>query len=334
MTTGGLHALQSWLAHEVDERDLELVCAEHPDPSPGEPDRTVVRLSACVRDVAAHELVELLLVGARSVAVRLDGCSDPAAGAARVDPVVRMLRAGGVDRVTVETDDPADARRTVLDADRLPVPRRLLLGLAGGVARTLPVPDDDPHTRLVSAVRALVPTATRELTELDAPSLRLTGHGCTACGVCVLACPPGALRIQHGSGGGGIAISTLLQTPAACTGCRSCIDLCPTGVLGAVGPWPWSELLVDREVGVATLTTARCERCGTSFPTTSGNRCCPTCTYRRSNPFGSALPPGFTMPGTDIRDVRMLERGHLGELSAEPSSLDVDGRQRPVEPAG
>ena len=300
MTTGGLHALQSWLAHEVDEPHLELVCAEHPDPSPGEPDRTVVRLSACVRDVAAHEVVELLLVGAQSVAIRLDGCSDPAAGAARVDPVVRMLRAGGVDRVTVETDipgDPADVRRTVLDADRLPVPRRRLFGLSGGVVRPLPVPDDDPHTRLVSAVRALVPAATPELTQLDSPSLQLAGRGCVACGVCVQACPARALRIQHRSGGADIAISTLLQTPATCTGCRSCIDLCPSGVLQAVGPWPWSELLVDREIGVTTLTTARCERCGTSFPTTSGDRCCPTCTYRRSNPFGSTLPPGFTMPG-------------------------------------
>ncbi|PVU84107.1 hypothetical protein DDP54_08120 [Cellulomonas sp. WB94] len=128
--------------------------------------------------------------------------------------------------------------------------------------------------------------------------MRLTGRGCVACGVCVQACPPHALRLQHGSGGAGIAISTLLQTPAACTGCRSCIDLCPSDVLRSAGPWPWSELLVDREVGVTTLTTASCERCGASFPTTSGDRLCPTCTYRRSNPFGSALPPGFTMPGS------------------------------------
>jgi ferredoxin len=301
MTTGGLHALQSWLAHEVDERDLELVCAEHPDPSRGARDRTVVRLSTCVRDLAAHELAELLLVGARQVVVRLDGCSDPATAAERVEPVVRVLRAGGIDRVTVEAGIPdegaRDARRAVLDADRLPVPRRRLLGLATGVARTLPAPDDDPHARLVSAVRALVPTVTPELTELDSPAVRLTGHGCTACGVCVQACAPDALRIQHGSGGGGIAISTLLQAPAACTGCRRCVDLCPTDVLTAVDPWPWSELLVDREVGVTTLTTARCERCGASFPTTSGDRCCPTCAYRRGNPFGSTLPPGVTMPG-------------------------------------
>ena len=304
MTTGGLHALQSWLAHEVDEQDLELVCAEHPDPSRGAPDRTVVRLSTCVADVPGHELLELLLVGARQVDVRLDGCGDPAAAAAHVEPVVRVLRAAGIDRLTVEPVEPAGpdegaagARRTVLDADRLPVPRRRLFGLSAGVARAMPVPDDDPHTRLVSAVRALVPTATPELAELDSPSLRLTARGCTACGVCVQACPSDALRIQHASGGAAIAISTLLQTPAACTGCRSCLDLCPDDVLQAAGPWPWSALLVDREVGVTTLTTASCERCGASFPTTSGDRFCPTCTYRRRNPFGSALPPGVTVPG-------------------------------------
>jgi len=309
MTTGGLHALQSWLAHEADERDLELVCAEHPEPSRGERDRTVVRLSTCVRVTAVHELVELLLVGARRVTVRLDGCGDPEAAADHLDGVVRVLRAAGIDRLAADPVGPAapeqrtageraaGERRAVLDADRLPVPRRRLFGVAAGVARALPAPDEDPHTRLVRAVRALVPAVTPELTELDSPSLRLTGRGCIACGVCVQACPPHALRIQHGSGGEGTAISTLLQTPAACTGCRSCIDLCPSDVLQPVGPWPWSELLVDREVGVTTLTTASCERCGASFPTTSGDRLCPTCTYRRSNPFGSALPPGFTMPG-------------------------------------
>jgi len=74
MTTGGLHALKSWLAHEVDERDLALVCAEHPDPSRGERDRTVVRLATCVRDLAAHAL-DAPAVGVRRLAreARLHG---------------------------------------------------------------------------------------------------------------------------------------------------------------------------------------------------------------------------------------------------------------------
>lgn len=337
MTTGPLHALQVWLRHESEEPDLELVCAEHTDPSRGDRSRTVVRLTVCARQLPAHELAELLLVGARTVTVRLDGCADPDASARNVEAVARVLQAAAVDRLRVEGDEPAagpagpaDAkdrhergrrgrRRPVLDGAHLPVPRRRLLGLGTDVSRPLPDTDAAPQVRLTAAVRALaapgavvatpaavgavtaVPATTAPagtpdgLGDVDSPAVVLSAPGCTACGVCIQACPTQALTLQH-SGGGAVAISTLLQSPSACDGCRRCVELCPADVLGVVGQWRWSDLLTDSARGVATVSTATCGRCSAQFPTTSGERLCPVCSYRRKNPFGSTLPVGMVVP--------------------------------------
>ncbi len=351
MTTSPLHALQVWLRHEPEEPDLELVCAEHVDPSRGDRSRTVVRLTVCARHLPAHELAELLLVGARTVTVRIDGCADPDASARNVEAVTRVLQAAGVDRMRIEGDGPhvgpsgaVDAkgrgergrggrRRPVLDGAHLPVPRRRLLGLGVDVSRPLPDMDATPQARLTAAVRALaapcalaaldgpagavpaspvpastVPSSAAQpqspvapqpvgggLEDVDSPAVMLSAPGCTACGVCVQACPTQALALQH-NGGGAVAISTLLQSPAACDGCRRCVELCPAGVLRVAGQWHWSDLLTDSARGVATVSTATCTRCGTKFPTTSGERWCAVCSYRRKNPFGSTLPPGMAIP--------------------------------------
>ncbi|MDM8083527.1 4Fe-4S binding protein [Cellulomonas cellasea] len=378
MTSGPLHALQVWLRHEPEEPDLELVCAEHPDPSRGDRARTVVRLTVCASQLPWHELAELLLVGARTVTVRLDGCADPDASAQNVEAVARVLHAAGVDRLRVEGGEPAaDAPgqadkkgrglrgrrvhrpRPVLDGAHLPVPRRRLLGLGVDVSRALPDMHAAPQVRLTAAVRALAapgvavaasadpaatataattpistaptstaPTSTASagaapgpaapgpaapgvaapaeaptpaqaprdgLDDVNSPAVVLSAPGCTACGVCVQACPTQALTLQH-NGGGAVAISTLLQSPSACDGCQRCVELCPADVLSVAGQWRWSDLLTDSTRGVATVSTATCTRCGTQFPTTSGERWCQVCSYRRKNPFGSALPPGVAVP--------------------------------------
>ncbi|WP_165372924.1 ATP-binding protein [Pengzhenrongella frigida] len=317
MTDGsGLAGVQRWLSHQAEEVALELVCAEHPGPVRGIPGRTVVRLSGCARELASHELVELLGLGARQVAVRLDGCAEIDDAAAHLAPIVALLRAGLVDRLTIEgvpprsplpdggagsTPEPVAPgdrgprrRRAVLEAAAMPVSRRRLLGLGGPAGRELPPPSAEPHDRLVAAVRALVvPTAA--LAALASPTPHLVASGCTACGVCVQACPTDALSLRHGAGGENLSISTLLHRPAVCNGCALCVDLCPVDVLLVADRWPWSRLLSDDEHPVVTVTTALCARCSTSFPVASGEKLCPVCTYRRRNPFGSTLPPGAVL---------------------------------------
>ncbi|WP_127131780.1 4Fe-4S dicluster domain-containing protein [Georgenia sp. SYP-B2076] len=197
------------------------------------------------------------------------------------------------------TRQPRARRRPVLEAAHMPVARRQLLGLGGRAPSDLPAQYLDPHERLVAAVRALVPAGAPGLAQLDGPAARLTAHGCAGCGVCVQACPADALRLRHG-GDGGLAITTLLQAPAACDGCRRCLDLCPSDALASTGAWPWSQTLLDTEAPVATLTTARCERCRTRFPSTTGAPLCAVCDYRRRNPFGSTTAPGMQAPAPGL----------------------------------
>ncbi|WP_152230344.1 4Fe-4S dicluster domain-containing protein [Georgenia ruanii] len=315
-----LGGVQAWLRRAGEPVHLELACAEHPDPAAGPAGRTVVRLTACAATVAVHELVELLAAGA-AVTLRLDGCGAPAEVRAHLAGATTVLAAAGVAGLRLEDTPPAAPeglrlpgrrrRRPVLDAAHMPVSRRRLLGL--GAAAAPDVGGLTAHERLVAALHALgvgqpggsdggppgaaAPdltagppagssgTAAPSLAALPGPAPRLRARGCTACGVCVRACPTGALGVRDGGG-----LTTLLQDPAACDGCRRCLDLCPESALSVDGAWPWDRVLAGDPAPVATLTTTTCARCGTLFPTSSGERLCPVCTFRRRSPFGSALP--------------------------------------------
>ncbi|GAA4288988.1 ATP-binding protein [Georgenia daeguensis] len=302
----GLRGVQAWLVRQPDQRALELVCAEHPGASLGDRRRVVVRLGACAADLAGHELVELLTLGATDVLVRLDGCDDAGTASARLRPLVALLQASGADRLHVDGGPDAGApgaadrrprglrrRRAVLDAGHMPLSRRQVMGLADPVPRPLPDEDLHPQLRLVAAVRELVDRDTPDapaLAALAGPAAALSARGCTACGVCVRACPTDALALRH-SAPSGPAITMLLQDPAACDGCLGCVDLCPQDALAPVGNRSWQEVLDGGPVPVQSMATAPCERCGTRFPTPSGERLCPVCAYRRANPFGSFVPP-------------------------------------------
>ncbi|QTE28292.1 ATP-binding protein [Pengzhenrongella sicca] len=296
----GLRGVQHWLVRQPGDVRLELVCAEHPDPARGPRDRTVVRLPACAGELIPAEVVELLTLGAPAVTIRLDGCASPADATALLEPLVELVIAAGSTGLTLTDPAPAPAgaerrRRPVLDATALPMPRRQLLGLGGAASHELPSDQASPHERLVAALRALA-TGPTALDQIRGPALQLTARGCTACGACVLACPTDALQLRHGAAGEELSISTLLQAPSRCDGCAACVQLCPTQVLTEAGRWPWARLLADDEAAVATVTTTRCTRCGTSFPVTTGLRLCAVCAYRRQNPFGSAPAPGSGAP--------------------------------------
>lgn len=179
--------------------------------------------------------------------------------------------------------------RRVLDAAHMPVSRRGLLGLGPGAGRGLP-PDTVVPGRLAAAVAAVVPAGTDGLEGYPAPASRLSARGCTACGVCVQACPAGALAWRES--GTEPVLGTLEQLTAACDGCLRCVTLCPAGALTEAGHRSWADVLSGVPVPVVTLATARCRRCGSRFPTTSGGAWCPVCDFRRRHPFGSVPAPG------------------------------------------
>lgn len=328
--TASLRSVARWVARHDDGAALELVCAEHPAPSRGDPARTVVRLTTCLAEAPAHEVLELFTAGAGSILLRRDGCTQPETVNAGLEEAAHVLAAAGLDRLQIaETasagseaggDGPRtvpsgrrtrllgrprtarSARREVLDAEHMPVPRRQVLGLGAGPARELADDLAPAQRRFTAALAALLPAASPAALcdpTLLSPALRLRGKGCTACGVCVRACPMEALTLRHtGSRTDAEAplVTTLLQNPTSCDGCQVCVRSCPEDVLTIAGRWGWESVLsqaADPEAApVASLTTALCQRCRTRFPTTQAGNLCPVCAYRRENPFSSRMPPG------------------------------------------
>ncbi len=272
-----LVATARWVAQSPDPVAVELSCAEHPDPGPGTAaDHTAIRLRSCLAEVPTYAVLEVLSAGAPTVRLRLDGCLTPDPERWQL-PVPRL--------VVVAAAPPADRagrlrRPRVLDAGALPVPRRALLALdrpepaaEGGTA----------HQRLADALRELAPPDASAW-EQPGTALRLLAPDCTACGVCVRACPDQALSLDVDP-----TRALLVQQPALCSGCGDCVRCCPIDAVVPTGRHPWSVLRRTDSVVVAQVATSTCLRCGTAFPD-DGTDWCPPCAFRRANPFGSILP--------------------------------------------
>lgn len=302
-----LRALLDWVARQPEGTDLELACVEHPDPARGPRGREVVVVPDCLEGVGSHLLLELLVAGAASLTLALAGCGARDAVRERCSPLIALLdQLGHTGRLRCTEASGRGLRRPVHAATSMPVGRRQLLFLPQAPRCAPPDTSATPHQRLVTAVRALAggaqEAAAAATTVPDAPALRLTSTGCTACGVCVHACPEQALGIEvittGGSSTGPGSVdprahgdeTRLRLQPAACSGCRACLEVCPPGALSADGQQAWDVLLTDAEVVLETFDTARCRRCGGRFPA-DGGALCPVCAYRSADPFGTTLPP-------------------------------------------
>lgn len=58
--------------------------------------------------------------------------------------------------------------------------------------------------------------------------------GCHGCGVCVDACPRGAIGMV-----GGDSLPRAEIDPASCDLCRACLDVCPVEAIGEPYPPAW-----------------------------------------------------------------------------------------------
>ncbi|WP_413450739.1 4Fe-4S dicluster domain-containing protein [Georgenia phoenicis] len=280
-----VRALLRWLAaHDCPERVL-LACADAELPRVAR-GTVVVRLEGCVRDVGVGLPAQLLASGVGAVEVL--PCPDaPDAAAAHVAAWSAVLPDGVTPFVAPRR---GRSRPEVLVLGRIPLPRRTLLGL--GLRDTTPLDLElDDAARTLAALRLLEESGRarpREAPAVEHPAAtRLLVDGCTACGVCVRACPHDALVLEHADG-----TSTLTHLREQCRSEHECVRLCPVDAYSAAGPLPLAELLEEPVVTLARLTTAACERCGAKHPADEG-ALCPTCRYRGSNAFGSALPPAL-----------------------------------------
>lgn len=211
---------------------------------------------------------------------------------------------------------PRKSKARVFTLGSAPVERRALFGLGGRRATMLDL-DTDEATRGVAALRLLEAEGRARLVgdpdgggtsavpvdliasnvhagtgtdPVDPPiGVRLVAQGCTACGVCVRACPHDALHLSKTD------VATLTHRVDACRADLACVELCPEGALAAGNTLTLTDLTKAESVELCRVATVPCPRCGMRHPSQSGDLC-PTCAFRAAHPFGSAVPPAVRGP--------------------------------------
>ncbi len=293
-------ALVRWLV-SIDRPDAVILAC--PDAIvPAMPAEVVlIRDTHCLVSAGIELPAQVLACGAPTLWVV--GCphaaTDVSAVVARWQTVLRDVREG----------PPALRRRQRRDRSltftigEAPVDRRHLFGFGRAVSAPIDV-DADEITRGVEALQVLAREGRASPPPEDAAAgpepdeavvppvgLRLRADGCTACGVCVRACPHGALVLDQG------ATSVLTHLVDRCRSDLSCVRLCPERALTSLEAYSMVEVAHQPSVVLAEVPTVRCPRCGASHPGTEPTLC-PTCAFRKANPFGSQAAPAAKRHGT------------------------------------
>ena len=259
-----------------------VVCSECSAPTGSEASPTVV-LGCCLAEVPLHRVVDLW-AARRRLGVDLSCCTRPSDARAHLGALAWLA--------DFDLDASLAPGRFVLAVARPPVSRRGLLGLGRtphavqptAPSRTPPLPlwaagATRPAQARLSSSRPVSSSAVCS----GSGGVRLGAVGCTACGVCVRACPHEALTLTVSGG-----VATLAHLRARCRGERRCLDLCPERALSDGGPLDLRD--AAGAVALATLAVRACARCGATIPA-GGEALCRVCRARRAKPLGSALPP-------------------------------------------
>lgn len=286
--------LLAWLVHHDPYARIVLSCAHVPEPRVGTHDLSVRAVS--LTDFTAGLPLQLLACGAR----RVEYIPCPEEPHAHLEWARLLPQSIGVFAARRHL-----RRGVTLGWSSIPSARRAMLGIRDEVPIRI---DDDDQDRTLASIALLA----EDGFPID-PALLGTGSGihlgaqaCTACRVCVNACPESALTITSTQNSGGDTIATVSHSLRACRGCHLCVRLCPVQALVPGDAVTVTEALADDSEILASLATRRCSRCGTMHPSDEGDTCS-LCRYREDHPFGSALPPELLSRLDSLTVARLLK---------------------------
>jgi ferredoxin len=267
----------------------------------------------CLAGLGVGALLALAALEGEQVVARADACGQCAWSslskrvAANVAQARQLLQPWGRDqRLSLMEAAATDlVPRRVLEADNPPLSRRDLFRLAArrgqivmarAVTETSTTPGPRPareRQRVLNAMAALPARASPASAAHPAGSgyaMVQVSAGCSACGACTRACVTGALQWERPEP----ATYRLAFQPRLCTGCEACRHVCGEAAI-TVTPQPAVEavfaapaLQVLRAGGLM-----RCQRCHAWTALRPGQHLCPTCEFRRKNPFGARPTPGL-----------------------------------------
>lgn len=302
---------------------IELVCEVHPDPALGLPEsEAAVQVRGCLAGLGATVYLSLAALGVEEISLRAESCADCPVGA--LSPLVahqaqegqRLLETWGLSTrlALVETLDPAElSERPSWAASDPPLSRRDLFRLASrqgqiAAARAM-LKDYSDHSRTPGRERRRLLAVLPRLPQLPARTADVpaspentppNGFGwarlsedCTACGVCVRACPTSALTLDETELDGQETFA-LYHDPRLCIGCETCMHVCAPEAI-AIDRTPALRQVFGCQDAVLLLEGSyrRCKRCKARFFASADQKLCPVCDFRRQNPFGTTLPPAL-----------------------------------------
>ncbi len=290
---------------------LELICAPHPQAETGLPETDAALMSrGCLAGLGAGVYLALLAMGLSELVLRTDACADCPLGSlyrnieqqvTAVQQIAKHWPQNGRIRCTGPLAGENLVRRPVRPTSVPPVSRRTLFGLPETTTSTTLdwLAGDEttwPATNHLLTTAALISMGQPDpalpgpvLTGLGLARVTVADNKCSANGACARACPTEALRFE----GNGKEFRLQLLPPN-CIGCSLCVHVCLSEAITVDHNPTWDQLLGEGPV-VTLLSgeTTACERCHSPFLAQAGQSYCPVCEFRRRNPFGSLIPPGF-----------------------------------------
>jgi ferredoxin len=301
-------------AARVETGALEIVCQRHPQANAGlAADNTAVRVHGCLAGLGVGAFVALAALGMPQVLVRADACGQCAWASLQprleqnVDQARRLLEPWGraAALVTVTAPPAPAAERPLWEANNPPLSRRDLFRMASRrgqvVAARAMTGEAAPAERAPARERQRLWNALQHLPhdqQTNAGSLPAgpgtavvsVSDACSACGACARICPTGALSYEVQTEPSPTYRLTFL--PWACNGCDACTHACLPGAITLDTAPAFEAVFGLPEPAVLRAgALVRCKRCRTWMAAKPGVLLCPTCDFRRQNPFGARPIP-------------------------------------------
>jgi len=304
-------------ALRTEKESLEIVCRANTRANLGVSLTDVaIQVKGCLAGLGAGAYLTLTSLGLKKIVARIDACPGCPWGSLQpriqqqIEEAKQLLEPyGWSDRLSWASYESLDGlvERLVWNADNPPLSRRDLLRFATrqgqfAVGRAFNLNEPASHKNLPGRDRRRIVAALNHIdsqgTVREASSLEGLGYAilavseeCTACGVCARACPTGAIIFSQNHEQ---STFTMSFEPKACIACHVCQQICAPGAISANSSPNFEEVFGQEEpILLYEGELTRCERCGAQIALHHGSRFCPLCEYRRNNPFGSVLPPGF-----------------------------------------